>query len=368
MCIVPLSIPYYNTFFAEISKQKAITKKYTLLEGAKIVKKERESNIEALKLIAMLMIVLHHVINTLANENAHYISDFVLNVGRASTNIQSVILAWMWSSGQLGNIIFFVCSAWFLLESNEVDYKKVICMLADVWIVNIIIFAIFELGGWFSISVEDLIKTAFPNTVSLNWYVTCYILFYLIHVKLNQIIAGCTQQELLTTVCVMLNMYYGIAFIYEDVLFATNLVRFIVIYFVIAYMKKFLPHFCKYKKQNLLVFFAGFIGTPIIVMIMNYLRLRISAFENQVAHFSTTNSSPFLLLSGIALFNLFRSKKFVNHTINKIASLSLLVYIIHENYLLREYVRPLIWRYIYEKFGYSQVLLLTAAIALAIFV
>lgn len=110
----------------------------------------------------MLMIVLHHVINTLANENVHYISDFVLNVGRASTNIQSVILAWMWSSGQLGNIIFFVCSAWFLLESNEVDYKKVICMLADVWIVNIIIFAIFELGGWFSISVEDLIKTAFP--------------------------------------------------------------------------------------------------------------------------------------------------------------------------------------------------------------
>lgn len=64
---------------------------------------------------------------------------------------------------------------------------------------------------------------------------------------MNQIIAGCTQQELLTTVCVMLNMYYGIAFIYEDILFATNLVRFIVIYFVIAYMKKFLPHFCKYK-------------------------------------------------------------------------------------------------------------------------
>jgi hypothetical protein len=60
--------------------------------------------------------------------------------------------------------------------------------------------------------------------------------------------------------------------------------------------------------------------------------------------------------------------KFKSRFINYISSLSLLVYIIHENIILRNYYRPFFINWLYETFGYSQVVLLMLAVALAIFV
>lgn len=77
--------------------------------------------------------------------------------------------------------------------------------------------------------------------------------------------------------------------------------------------------------------------------------------------------SPFLLLTAVSLFNLFNEKKFINKTVNYLSNLSLLIYIIHENYLLRRYVRPEIWKYIYEKIGYDYVVLIDLAYAIILF-
>lgn len=68
------------------------------------------------------------------------------------------------------------------------------------------------------------------------------------------------------------------------------------------------------------------------------------------------------------IFQFVKTKIFVNNIINKISSLSLLVYIIHENILVRTYIRPQIWIFIYEKYGYSRVVLWVLLHASTIFV
>ena len=78
----------------------------------------RDSGIELLKIIAIIMIVIQHVIQTLGAENLSIsYQDYVLDITHATTNIQHFVLICMRSLGCLGNSIFFVCSAWFLLES-----------------------------------------------------------------------------------------------------------------------------------------------------------------------------------------------------------------------------------------------------------
>ena len=68
------------------------------------------------------------------------------------------------------------------------------------------------------------------------------------------------------------------------------------------------------------------------------------------------------------MFNIARNIHFKNRLINYISSLSLLIYIIHENIILRTYFRPAMWNYVYEKFGYSHVIGWGFIIAFIIFI
>lgn len=130
-------------------------------------------------------------------------------------------------------------------------------MMADVWVINVLILIVMAVGGA-SIDVKDVIKSFFPNIFGLNWYITCYILFCLIHDKLNLIIESCTKKELLTMNIIALLLYYGSCYIKGGLFFASELITFIVIYFFMAYIKRYLPELCNNKKLNLILCGGGY--------------------------------------------------------------------------------------------------------------
>ena len=95
--------------------------------------------------------------------------------------------------------------------------------------------------------------------------------------------------------------------------------------------------------------------------------LHISFFEDKILYWVVT-WNPFLLISSIAMFNLMRGVHFKSPFINYVSKLSLLIYIIHENIILRTYYRPYMVNYIYENFGYAYIVLWVFALAVVIFV
>lgn len=110
----------------------------------------RDSGIELLKLIAIGLIVISHVVQTLRSENEVIsYSDYILNCENATTSVQMILLALMSHFGMLGNWMFFTASAWFLLDSSKAPKKKMMEMLADIWVISVIILAItiFIRGG-----------------------------------------------------------------------------------------------------------------------------------------------------------------------------------------------------------------------------
>ena len=83
----------------------------------------RNSSIELLKIFAIIMIVFSHAMAawpagdkypyTVIQQGGQYI-----DIWAATDNIQIIVTMIMKYLGQLGNVIFVSCSAWFLVEAT----------------------------------------------------------------------------------------------------------------------------------------------------------------------------------------------------------------------------------------------------------
>lgn len=112
-------------------------------------KRERNTSTELLKIIAMFMIVISHLAQTYGtlHNNLAINPEFFYDSKIASTNVNNIIILLMRNLGAIGNNIFFICTAWFLVDRKKSNKKKVIEMISDVWIINIVFLLILKNGG-----------------------------------------------------------------------------------------------------------------------------------------------------------------------------------------------------------------------------
>lgn len=338
-----------------------------LTDGGKTHSSERNSGIELLKIFAILLVILSHVAQTLGEKNALVeCQDYVLNLSIATTNLQQFVLVILRYSGALGNAIFFVCSAWFLLDSKKVNKKRWWFVLLEIWSISVTILAVTYILRSGNIEVKMVVKSLFPTTFGTNWYMTCYLLFYLLHPILNEIIGRMSQSVLLEATSLLLVLYIGFNFIKDGFFFTSAIIIWVAIYFAVAYIKIYLKDFASNVMVNiclLLIALAGHIG---LILITNLLGLQIRAFSDKLLHWNSS-SNPFLIVAAICLLNLARKVDWRNYVVNLLSKQSMLIYIIHENLILRRYYRPYLINYIYENFGYQHIVFWVLALTLAIF-
>lgn len=333
-----------------------------------IDRQTRDSGIELLKIFAIFVIVINHTVQSLTNEAYNIPNNgFVIDISRATTNIQCILLQIFRHFGVLGNSVFFICSAWFLLKSKNWNKKKWLFMVIEIWVVSIVIFIITYIILHGNISIGIIISSLFPRTFGNNWYMTCYLLFYPIHPILNSIVNMMNQRQLFRSTLVMVFLYVFMNFINCSWFFSSAIILWITIYFAIAYMQKYLMSFVDNIRENIILFIIGVIGFIGIILITDICGLYSQVLSDKVMRW-VNNCNPFLLAMSIAMFNIARNIHFKNRFINYISKLSLLIYIIHENIILRTYFRPAMWNYVYKRFGYSDVIQWVFIISFIIFI
>lgn len=333
-----------------------------------IDRQTRDSGIELLKIFAIFVIVINHTVQSLTNEAYNIPNNgFVIDISRATTNIQCILLQIFRHFGVLGNSVFFICSAWFLLKSKNWNKKKWLFMVIEIWVVSIVIFIITYIILHGNISIGIIISSLFPTTFGNNWYMTCYLLFYPIHQILNSIVNMMNQRQLFRSTLVMVFLYVFMNFINCSWFFSSAIILWITIYFAIAYMQKYLMSFVDNIRENIILFIIGVIGFIGIILITDICGLYSQVLSDKVMRW-VNNCNPFLLAMSIAMFNIARNIHFKNRFINYISKLSLLIYIIHENIILRTYFRPAMWNYVYKRFGYSDVIQWVFIISFIIFI
>lgn len=333
-----------------------------------IDRQTRDSGIELLKIFAIFVIVINHTVQSLTNEAYNIPNNgFVIDISRATTNIQCILLLIFRHFGVLGNSVFFICSAWFLLKSKNWNKEKWLFMVIEIWVVSIVIFIITYIILHGNISIGIIISSLFPTTFGNNWYMTCYLLFYPIHPILNSIVNMMNQRQLFRSTLVMVFLYVFMNFINCSWFFSSAIILWITIYFAIAYMQKYLMSFVDNIRENIILFIIGVIGFIGIILITDICGLYSQVLSDKVMRW-VNNCNPFLLAMSIAMFNIARNIHFKNRFINYISKLSLLIYIIHENIILRTYFRPAMWNYVYKRFGYSDVIQWVFIISFIIFI
>ncbi len=163
-----------------------------------------------------------------------------------------------------------------------------------------------------------------------------------------------SKKQLLTASIVLSFLYIFMNTIKYGLFFGCEIIFFIVIYFDIAYFKKYLINISNNKKINRAVFVISSCLLLLLIICTNFLGLKINFLKDKMLHFAT-NSNPIVYLIAFSLFNLFRSKKFTSKSINYISKLSIYMYIIHDNFLFRSYIRPYLFVILKDTLGYTYI-------------
>lgn len=340
---------------------------------------KRNSSIEAIKIFAIISIIISHVVLSLEIKGTPYVSldDYVVDLTKAAVNNQYLVASMLRYGGELGNTVFFLSSAWFLLDKGgTVNKRKILLMLADVWMVSVLILVIVLIQREGKVSGALIVQALFPTSFENNWYISCYIIFYIIHPFLNKIIFCMKQKTLLRINILAVFMFFFIAFLCRFTVylfgsgtdfFSSRLVIWTVEYFIVAYLKLYAGKSLEKRKLNSALIAFGLIGNCGLVYMMNELGLKNEAFSGALQIWITPYN-PFLFAFGLGLLGMARSITFENKLVNYISKLSLLIYIIHENKLLRLLYRPLMWQYVYDRYGYEHVLVYITILSAVVFI
>lgn len=336
------------------------------MDGQFFSKQARNSSIELLKIVAIFLIVISHVSQTLIDKNAYVSWNDYLIPTTATLDISNLIVLIFRYFGPFGNAIFFICSAWFLIENDRVSTRKILKLILDIWVISVIICFMVLIQREGNINFKLIIRQFLPTTFANNWYMTCYLLFYPIHGLLNKIMKGFDQKGLLLLTTVSSFLYIVCNFVKSGLFFTSPLLLWIVIYIVLTYFKRYSMNKMDNVKINLVFLIISFTINVLLIVGTNYLGLHISFFNDKVLRW-WNNCDPFLLIAAFSLFNLVRNVHFTNKAINYISSMSMLIYIIHENELLRTYYRPALWHTIYNQFGYDHLIFWVFVMSLGVF-
>lgn len=268
--------------------------------------KSRHSGIELLRIIAMLMIIGHHLALFGLTDYGQGFNHFVANIFHFG--------------GKLGVDIFVIISAYFLTNKNF-NVKHLLNLIFQVLFYSLLFFIIFScINDNFSIKV--LISSVFPIIFNNYWFATTYVLLYLTFPLLNIIVKNINQNQhkliilLILFLCMILPQVLGLNYFYNDIIW------FIALYFVSSYIKLYGIKLSTTEWCILLCFWImGLIATII----------------GQASSFSQNSFLVFPV--SILLFLIFKNINFSSKIINTIASTTFGVYLIHEN----EFIRAWLW-------------------------
>lgn len=301
----------------------------TITNSSTKTSNKRQSNLELLRIIAMIMIVIYHI----CMHSNIFSEAFSINKGIA-------ILLGTW--GTVGNTLFFSISAYFLIESKKIDIKKLIKLEFQVLFYTIAIFIFVFITKAVNYNIKDLIKTLLPVFFNVYWFITAYFILYLFHCFLNKIIYTMTIKELKIFVIMLSFLVIIYKLIWSSAPIG-KLMFVIYIYMLMGLLKRKPNNFFERNaKKGFIIMTITCVGAHMIFCIV----LTKLQMVQYMSYINKITSSWYYCYNGIFLFYIFKNMNIkYNKIINNIASITTGVYLLHENFLIGDYIRYKIVRY-----------------------
>ncbi len=294
------------------------------------ITKKRESNIELLRIIAILMIISFHFV---------YKSGYVLS----DLNYNAIVVKSFYFLGELGVNLFILITGYFMIKS-KISTKKIIKLVLEVnfyYIGSLLLMYAFQHKSFETLmSVGNIFLMFFSVIFSRYWFATAYILLYIISPYLNILVNNLKQEDykkmlllFLTLWCVVPTIF-GIFSDSEKILFYNRFIWLVIVYLIGAYIRLYQIKIFDKMNKSLIISVVTFIS--MILSIFAFYKMKgifIKLNKIEVAYFWTPNSILMALLS-VAVFEIFlKIKVKYSKIINVVASTTLGIYLLHDGNL-----------------------------------
>ncbi|MCM1285852.1 MAG: acyltransferase [Acetobacter sp.] len=273
-------------------------------------KKARNSNIEIVRIFAMLMIIASHIYGT--------------NSGEEFQKLPQVIFVFTQSvfSAGLGVIIFMLISGYFLINSSAKRLTKMISMTWCCSVFAMIVGIVVNKLTNENISLMSIVKHIIPISSRYYWYISCYICVMILAPFFNKAINAMSKKDFQKLIIAMLAIFYIMpTFLYFDIMNdrGKGLVTMISAYFIGAYLSKYRIQLNKNKAAVLLLitFAVTFVG--------NYAATLV---RGETSYPFSRECTITTLAAGILILHIATENTYENRVINALSSKTLYIYII----------------------------------------
>jgi surface polysaccharide O-acyltransferase-like enzyme len=300
--------------------------------------KGRQSNIELLRIIAMVFIVAHH---------------FSLHVGFTfqsdELTVNRLWIQLIQIGGKIGVNVFVLVSGYFLIKSKAIKTSKILKLWLQIFTYSILLYFIFVHSGTVAFSKKDLIEHILPITFSQWWFASAYFVLYLIFPYLNKLLMSLEKMQFQKLLVLLFFIWCIIPTFTEQSFESNYLLWFVFLYALAGYIRLY-----GLKKDLSAKIYLGLAVLVIFLtwssaVIFDIIGLKIPAFSDHATFFYEMQSLPILVISLLLLLGFSKAKVRYNRVINGIASATFGVYLIHDN----GYVRWYLWHTLFRNADYT---------------
>ena len=282
--------------------------------------KARQSNIELLRIIAMLMVLLLHATFE--------------TFGYAHTS--SITHApWRWLSiittaaacMQCVNV-FVLITGWF---GTSFKLKGLLRIVSECTFISLAMFVfMYLLGLPLPHQLYNYLKVIWSY-----WFVRAYVLLYLFTPVLNSFVQQSSEKQLRHFLVLFFTLSIPLSFVSSDLSRGFSTISFFGLYLLGRYMRLYLaPRLERYHTVALLMPYI--VNTLIMSLTLWSTAFFAPQFHNWFLPLFTAYSNPLVIISAMSLLLFFTRLQFKSHIINVVAAGSFAAYLTHQ----QAYVRP----------------------------
>lgn len=285
----------------------------------------RNSNIELLRIICMIIIIA-----------SHYASHGEFNFAPEITSFNKTLINCLRIGGKVGVNCFVMIFAYFQIN-KDMRVNKVIKLCAQVWCYVVLMCIIKMLCGYYSEGFYDSDKLILPICKNISWFATIYIVVYILSPYLNKGLKSLSKKEYQGLIAAEVLLWILPSSILGQNLGSNALTHFFMFYTIGAYMKLYSSKVSENCKLGIYMTVIG------LILCLEYISIicceNFDNYEGAIINITNANSITIVILS-IGMFITFKNLKIkYNKVINIVASTVFGIYLFHDN----EIIRSVLW-------------------------
>jgi surface polysaccharide O-acyltransferase-like enzyme len=298
----------------------------------------RRSNIELLRIIAMIMIVAHHFA-------VHSGFDFPAD----TVTVNRLWIQFIQLGGKIGVDVFVLISGYFLISSAELKTNKVLKLWLQIFTYSSVIFFVFFGFGAVSFGFKTLLKNILPVSFSQWWFASTYFVLYLISPYLNKLL-NTLDKKSYQRFLALLTFCWCIIPTFLSVTWQSNeLLWFIYLYSLAGYVRLHASESSVKGTTLIAVSSALAVLTFLSAVVFDILGTKTAFFGRHATFFYDMQKIPVLLISLLMFVGFLKIDIGYKPIINIISSATFGVYLIHDN----KYVRQFLWETVFKNASFA---------------